>query len=518
MMRIKTLLLIFLDIMIIIGAFLFLAWLEPNTRIHVIPTYAKPFFGFSFMWIMVSIITHKYKAFTHYNFLNGVCRIFRSNIIILAIVSTSIIIFHQFTYSKQIVFGTMLLAQILEIFLMVIATLSKKILKEDIAEKLSYHSVDVTSHKKNVKRAEINYELPEDTKFAESVKLELYSKYLKNNDQVCFFVDEVLATEKIPSKESLILNTHTLFNIENIDKHSQWLFINLHKVNDFRRLNKYFIKVNHNLKEGGYFVGYGETINERFRKIYDRFPVGINHLIYGLDFTIRRIFPKIPIIQKIYFSITKGHNRALSKAEILGRLYYSGFKIIEIREIDYKLYYIAQKVSEPKTDKSPSYGPFIKMRRVGKDAEIIYVYKFRTMHPYSEYLQEYMYDTNSLEEGGKIKNDFRITTWGKVFRKLWIDELPQFINVLRGEIGIVGVRALSFHYFGLYPEYLQKLRTKFKPGLVPPFYVDLPKTFFEILESEEKYLRKREKRPVLTNIEYFFKSWYNILIKKARSQ
>lgn len=336
--------------------------------------------------------------------------------------------------------------------------------------------------------------------------------------RLCIFVDKNIETEKIPKTQAAILNTHTFYNIENFDPRSQWMFTNLHKVNDFRRLNRYFIQVNENLKEGGYFVGYGETIQERHRKTFDTLPPIISHFVYGCDFLFRRAFPKIPVLKTLYFALTKGSNRALSKAEILGRLHYCGFKVIATEEIDYKLYYIAQKIAKPKSDKSPSYGPFIRMRRVGMDSKIIYVYKFRTMHPYSEYLQEYMYENNSLDEGGKIKDDFRITTWGKVFRKLWIDELPQFINVLRGELGIVGVRALSFHYFGLYPKELQKLRTKFKPGLVPPFYVDLPKTFEEILKSEERYLKKREKRPITTNIEYFIKSWYNILIKKARSQ
>ena len=68
-------------------------------------------------------------------------------------------------------------------------------------------------------------------------------------------------------------------------------------------------------------------------------------------------------------------------------------------------------------------------KKVGKDGVIINVYKFRTMHPYSEYLQSYIYEQNKLQEGGKFANDFRVTTLGKCMRKLWIDELPMFINL-----------------------------------------------------------------------------------------
>ncbi len=158
------------------------------------------------------------------------------------------------------------------------------------------------------------------------------------------------------------------------------------------------------------------------------------------------------------------------------------------------------------------------MKRVGQHKQLLNVYKFRTMHPYSEYLQAYIHKENDLESGGKIKDDFRITGWGKVFRKLWIDELPQLLNFVRGELSLVGVRALSEHYFGLYPKDLQELRTQFKPGLVPPYYVDLPNSFEEILESERRYLLKRQQRPVSTQIEYFFKAWWNIIVRRARSK
>lgn len=49
----------------------------------------------------------------------------------------------------------------------------------------------------------------------------------------------------------------------------------------------------------------------------------------------------------------------------------------------------------------------------------IKVYKLRTMHPYLEYLQQYVFDRNGLEKGGKLKDDFRMTHWGRIFRICW---------------------------------------------------------------------------------------------------
>ena len=139
------------------------------------------------------------------------------------------------------------------------------------------------------------------------------------------------------------------------------------------------------------------------------------------------------------------------------------------------------------------------------------------MHPYAEYIQDFVYKKFNLKDGGKFKNDFRITYWGSLLRKLWLDELPMIYNFLKGDIKLVGPRALSQQYFNLYREELKLKRLKYKPGLVPPFYVDMPKTFNEIMDSEERYLDLYDKKPILTDIKYLYLILFNILIRKARS-
>jgi lipopolysaccharide/colanic/teichoic acid biosynthesis glycosyltransferase len=139
------------------------------------------------------------------------------------------------------------------------------------------------------------------------------------------------------------------------------------------------------------------------------------------------------------------------------------------------------------------------------------------MHPYSEFIQKDLFENHSLNPYGKFKYDFRITNWGRVLRKLWIDELPQLYNWIRGDVTLVGVRALSEHYFSLYPKDLQELRTQFKPGLVPPYYADMPKSFDEIIESERKYLDKKKAKPFSTDFIYFFEALMNIVFRGARS-
>jgi hypothetical protein len=215
--------------------------------------------------------------------------------------------------------------------------------------------------------------------------------------------------------------------------------------------------------------------------------------------------------------LTKGRSRNVSKAEIFGRLHFCGYKIIAQKLIDNTFYFIAQKLNTISTEEFPSYGPIIGLKRVGFNGKIITIHKFRTMHPYSEFIQKELFENQNLNPSGKIKDDFRITNWGKIMRSLFIDELPQFYDWFQGKVKIVGVRALSEHYLSLYPEDLQKERIKQKPGLMPPYYADMPKSFDEILDSERTYLKRKSEKPFSTDFIYFWRGLVNILFRGARS-
>tara|TARA_B110000902_G_scaffold153600_1_gene176422 strand:- start:452 stop:1390 length:939 start_codon:yes stop_codon:yes gene_type:complete len=295
------------------------------------------------------------------------------------------------------------------------------------------------------------------------------------------------------------------------------LIVREERINDIRFLNKYFEQINTSLMDGGIFKGNVETYSVRRNRILKKFPAPFNRIYLFFDTLLVRISPKLQITKHLYFNITKGKGRVLSKAETYGRLYSCGFELVKEEYLNNNIYFTFKKVKEPLYPKNPSYGFLIKLKRVGKDGKFIKVYKLRTMNPYSEYLQEYVFQKNKLKDGGKIKDDFRISPEGRFLRKFWIDELPMFYNFFKGEMKLIGVRPLSAHYFSLYTNELQEMRVKTKPGLIPPFYVDIPVTLEEIIASEIKYLRAFEKRPYYTDFTYFFKSIYNILIKRKRS-
>jgi len=318
--------------------------------------------------------------------------------------------------------------------------------------------------------------------------------------------------------DTFITATHKREELNDLVEDGASAIVNLHRVNDVRRLNKFFEAAHKKLVNGGHFILCLETLSQRRKRILSKYPRPISAPYFLVNFTLKRLMPKLPLTKQLYFGITKGRNRLLSRAETLGRLYSCGFEVLELKHIDHLLFVVARKVKPPACDPDPSYGPVFKMKRVGFRGKPIHVYKIRTMYPYSEYLQQYVYESNALKKTGKLNDDFRVTTWGRIFRRYWIDELPMLINLFAGDLKLVGVRPLSHHYESLYPESLRERRRKVIPGLVPPFYADLPKTFEEILKSEEKYLQEYEKSPLLTDLRYLRKAARNILIRGARSE
>ncbi|MCH4821975.1 sugar transferase [Gramella lutea] len=290
------------------------------------------------------------------------------------------------------------------------------------------------------------------------------------------------------------------------------------RLNNVRYLNKFLSTINSKLEPGGSLIGKFEEYNSRKSRLLNNRIKPFTYLIHGGDILVNRVLPKLPLSKNVYYSVTKAKGRVLSKAEAFGRLYSCGFEITKEYEIGEETYFIAKKVKEPLVNVRPNFGPLIILKRVGKNGKPIKVYKLRTMHPYSEYLQDYVYQKNDLQNGGKFNNDFRISKEGKIFRKFWLDEFPMFINLIRGDIKLVGVRPLSKHYFNLYTKELQDKRTRTKPGLLPPFYADMPETLEEIIDSELKYLEEYSKAPLRTDVKYFWLAFKSIAFKGARSK
>ena len=120
--------------------------------------------------------------------------------------------------------------------------------------------------------------------------------------------------------------------------------------------------------------------------------------------------------------------------------------------------------------KLSSRGPiFFYHKRIGKNNKPFYCIKFRTMHPEAEDLLNNLLENNheiklEYDKSHKIKNDPRITPIGKFLRKTSLDEIPQFINVLKREMSIVGPRPIVKDEVKKYKKYFNKV-ISIKPGI-----------------------------------------------------
>ncbi len=116
--------------------------------------------------------------------------------------------------------------------------------------------------------------------------------------------------------------------------------------------------------------------------------------------------------------------------------------------------------------KIDSKGPVLfKQQRIGKNGRVFSIYKFRSMYIDAEERKAELMEHNEMQgQMFKMKNDPRITRIGKILRKTSIDELPQFYNVLKGDMSLVGTRPPTVDEFNNYEPY-QRKRISIKPGI-----------------------------------------------------
>lgn len=160
--------------------------------------------------------------------------------------------------------------------------------------------------------------------------------------------------------------------------------------------------------------------------------------------------------------------------------------------------------------KVTSHGPvFYTPERVGKDGKLFKMLKFRSMYMYNingklVHAQKYLETNPSLKKeyqknSFKLKNDPRITAVGKLLRRLSIDELPQLVNVLKGDMSLVGPRAYQQdelnHQQKVYPHTKKyvKIILKTRPGASGPWQVSGRSfiNFDQRVKMDATYVKRR---------------------------
>ena len=156
---------------------------------------------------------------------------------------------------------------------------------------------------------------------------------------------------------------------------------------------------------------------------------------------------------------------------------------------------------------SPGASPLYMQKRVGKNGKEFKFYKFRSMVPNAESMLDSLLEKNEMDGPAfKMKDDPRITKFGHIIRKTCIDELPQLINVLKGDMSLVGPRPPLPREVEMYDEY-QLQRLSVTPGLTCYWQVQPQRnniSFDEWMECDIRYI---EERSFKTDLKILFKTF-----------
>lgn len=166
--------------------------------------------------------------------------------------------------------------------------------------------------------------------------------------------------------------------------------------------------------------------------------------------------------------------------------------------------------------KIDSKGPvFFKHKRIGKKGKEIFIYKFRTMSENAEdmianFSEEQM---KEYKENYKLKDDPRITKIGKFLRKTSLDELPQILNILKGELSIIGPRPIideELEKYGLNKDKFLSIT----PGLTGYWQANgrSATTYEERMKMELYYI---DNKSLKMDMKIFFKTFISVLKKEG---
>ena len=156
---------------------------------------------------------------------------------------------------------------------------------------------------------------------------------------------------------------------------------------------------------------------------------------------------------------------------------------------------------------------------LGKGGRPFTYYKIRTMVLDAEERVRELAEQNGQDGLGKVIDDPRITKYGRFLRRYGIDELPQLYNVLKGDMGLVGLRPRTESDWEMLPKEHKVLALKFRPGFVPPAYTKKHiGSMEELVEVERAYLEEKEHSPLKTDMKVFALAFYQMFLNGVRTR
>ena len=348
------------DIIILAISFLALVWTKPASLRLYLPSHTPFFLGLALIWFIVSLLNGKMHRGRIINFSTLFYRVLTSNIISVSITALIMYSFRAYDYSRTIVLGTALVATVLELIFGFVYLAFKKAKVQDYEEYEKYKTNKMPSEYDLVRGVNGNSDKKEEhSEVSPGIAIAIEKEV---GSEIAGAILRMTCSNF--TDRTAVLSTTTVFNITSLVKEKYDYIINLHKINDIKKLDSFLDAVNHKLAVKGFFFCCVETKDQRKHRLLKKYPPLLNYIYYFFDFIIKRILPKLKFTRGVYFFLTHGENTVLSRAETLGRLSRAGFRIKQELFIGNQLCIEARKIDEPCQMNENVYGPLIALSRV----------------------------------------------------------------------------------------------------------------------------------------------------------
>ncbi|MCK5075062.1 MAG: hypothetical protein KAR38_01745, partial [Calditrichia bacterium] len=289
-----------LDIILITVTYLILYFYK-HGNLLLSDDYKILMFIIYFSWLFVGLFTHKFQIYSRNGIVKALWPFVKSFIFVLTLLSFFVFAFRVIEFSRLILFGSIILFAVFEWTIVTIYYLYSHPDKTDEIQTDYFHIhelLDVSKEEKVEKVDEVEkeeklvikegkYNLPYFEHYSSALADSLKNIYLKSFKEIYTFIKETLNLGTFDLSHSVILRSGDPYNVEVLPENSLDLFINLHEVNDFRRVNEYFIEVNRVLKDNSVFIGKLEPISRRLQRFRKKYPNYLANIIYLLDFAWR---------------------------------------------------------------------------------------------------------------------------------------------------------------------------------------------------------------------------------------
>jgi len=449
-------------------------------------------------WLITMWLTHKHKPKIYQRKLKYVLASFpRALIIQLLFTFVGLLLIQESSHVIRLVSIIIVLYAVIEYIFMIFWV------KNKISGIQGERQVDIARYSQSDLEQSLAHSI---------IPKELFDTIICNSQLAIFCYDmyKRLISKSNTANEPGKLFFGSIEKLHETNENDYSLIVITDRINDFCKINQSLITCYNRLAVGGFLIVNYSSIQDVDFQLNQRYSKGFFAIIFPFHWLFYRVISKTKL-KSVQDWISRGKNKVISWVEVTGRLSYCGFDVESEERFQNMQYVIARKTKTISNNPNPSYYILIKLNRVSLYGNIIKISKVRSMYPYSEFLQKMIFEQNNMGNTGKVQDDPRITPQGKIFRKYWIDELPQFLDWLRGEIKLVGIRAMSQHFFSLYSQEYKDKYLQVKPGIISPIFDEKTDSFKDIERIEYAYLDSYLKSPLLTDWKYFWITFKHIL-------